>query len=90
MRAFKRLTSTIVEVTLHPLSESIGYLPGQYMLLEAPGGGRVPRSYSAANAPRPDGTITLLVTRVPGGELSPWIYDDLAPADQVPHSGAAA
>src|SRR5207302_8879274 len=49
--------------------------------------GLVLRSYSIANAPRRDGLISLLVTRVPGGQLSGWVHDVLLPGDRVLLSG---
>jgi CDP-4-dehydro-6-deoxyglucose reductase, E3 len=36
-----------------------------------------PRSFSIANAPRSDGLISLLVTRVRDGETSLWVHDRL-------------
>ena len=45
------------------------------------------RSYSIANAPRRDGLISLLVTRVPGGQLSGWVHDVLRPGGRVLLSG---
>jgi CDP-4-dehydro-6-deoxyglucose reductase len=47
----------------------------------------VVRSYSIANAPRRDGLISLLVTRVPRGQISGWVRDVLRPGDQVLVSG---
>jgi ferredoxin-NADP reductase len=41
-----------------------------YVLVGDVGLERTPRSYSIANAPRSDGTVTLLVTRISDGELS--------------------
>ena len=49
------------------------------MLLGDPGAELVVRSYSIANAPRRDGLITLLVTRVPGGQVSAWCTTCSAP-----------
>ncbi len=79
-------TPVIVELLLHPLSARIDYQPGQYLLVGDVGGVRPVRSYSAANAPRPDGAVTLLVTRVPDGEPSTWLHQ-LQPGDQVLLSG---
>jgi len=46
-----------------------------------------PRSYSIANAPRADGAISLLVTRVPGGQTSVWLHDRARVGDEVIVSG---
>jgi len=57
------------------------------VLLGDPDGELVVRSYSIANAPRRDGLISLLVTRVPGGQLSGWVHDALRPGGRVLLSG---
>ena len=41
------------------------------------------RSYSIANAPRPGGEISLLVTRVAEGTTSSWVHDRLRTGDEV-------
>lgn len=46
-----------------------------------------PRSYSIANAPRADGLISLLVTRVPDGQTSAWVHEHLRAGDEVSLSG---
>jgi len=67
-------TPVIVELVLRPTGPHIDFLPGQYVLVGDVGYERTPRSYSVANAPRSDGTVTLLVTRIPDGEISPWLH----------------
>lgn len=79
-------TPVIVELLLRPVSNRIDYRPGQYVLVGDVNRNRPVRSYSVANAPRPDGAVTLLVTRVPDGELSTWLHQ-LQPGDQVLLSG---
>lgn len=81
-------TPVIVQLTLRPLRDPIDLQAGQYVLLGDVGYTRPPRSYSAANAPRPDATIDLLVTLVPDGEVSPWVHHQLHPGDEVLVSGA--
>jgi CDP-4-dehydro-6-deoxyglucose reductase, E3 len=78
-----RRTATIVEVWLSPLAASMQYLPGEYVLLEDLDGRVEQRSYSIANAQRSDGQISLLVTRVPGGQASEWIHTSLHTGDEV-------
>lgn len=80
-------TPVIAELLLRPAGPRLHYQPGQYVLLGDPGAGLVLRSYSIANAPRRDGLISLLVTRVPGGQLSGWVHDVLLPGDRVLLSG---
>jgi CDP-4-dehydro-6-deoxyglucose reductase len=83
----ERRTPTIRELWLRPLADPLKYLPGEYVLLEDHNRGIPPRSYSIANAPRPDGQISLLVTRVPNGQTSTWVHDDLRTGDEVSVSG---
>ena len=86
--AAKRLvTPVIVELLLRPDGPPLRYRPGQYVLLGDPGAELVVRSYSIANAPRRDGLISLLVTRVPVGQVSAWAHDALRPGDRVLVSG---
>jgi CDP-4-dehydro-6-deoxyglucose reductase, E3 len=85
--AMERLTPTIAELWLWPLAEPLAYLPGEYVLIENLDGELPPRSYSIANAPRPDGLLSLLVTRVPGGRVSNWIHDRLRVDDELTLSG---
>jgi CDP-4-dehydro-6-deoxyglucose reductase, E3 len=83
----ERRTPTIVEVWLRPLTAPLEFLPGQFVLIEDLALRYPPRSYSIANAQRPDGAISLLVTRVPGGATSCWIHDELATGDCLSVSG---
>lgn len=83
----ERRTPTIVELFLRPVSGTLEYLPGEYVLLENRGHNVLPRSYSIANAPRSDGLISLLVTRVPGGQTSTWVHDCLRLGHGVSISG---
>jgi CDP-4-dehydro-6-deoxyglucose reductase len=85
--AIESLTPTILELWLWPLDAPLEYLPGEYVLIEHPGGELPPRSYSIANAPRPDQLVSMLVTRVPGGQLSNWIHDRLRVDDELILSG---
>ncbi|WP_372789794.1 FAD-binding oxidoreductase [Paraconexibacter sp.] len=80
-------TPTIRELWLRPLTSGLTYRPGEYVLLEDRDAGTPPRSYSIANAPRPDGLISLLVTRVPSGATSPWIHDHVRVGDDLSISG---
>lgn len=82
-----RRTPAIVELVLQPAAEPLRHLPGQYVLL-GDLDYRVPvRSYSVANAPRPSGELSLLVTEVQGGETSGWVHHRLRTRDRVLVSG---
>jgi len=75
VEAARQWTPVIVELALRPADEAIDYEPGQYVLVGDVGYRRPVRSYSLANAPRHDGVVALLVTRVPGGGLSTWLHE---------------
>lgn len=80
-------TGRIVELRLRPMGEPLRYWPGQYLQLGQSSVGAPPRCYSIANAPRPDGEISLLVTRVEDGQTSRWIHDSVQAGDRVFASG---
>ena len=83
----ERRTATIIELWLRPAAGALDYLPGEYVLLEDRDHAVPPRSYSIANAPRPDGLISLLVTSVPDGETSTWVHERLRVSEEVGISG---
>lgn len=72
--ASRHPTPVIAELELSPAGAGIDYRAGQYVLVGDEDYARPVRSYSLANPPRPDGSVTLLVTRVPGGEVSTWLH----------------
>jgi CDP-4-dehydro-6-deoxyglucose reductase len=80
-------TPTIVELWLRPLADPLRYRPGEYVLLEDAEHEVAPRSYSVANAPRADGLISLLVTRVRGGQASTWVHERLRTGQTVAITG---
>lgn len=76
------VTPVIRELWLAPAGEPLAFRAGQYVLL-GDLDWRVPqRSYSVASAPRADGRLSLLVTRVDGGPTSTWAHG-LQPGDEV-------
>ena len=83
----ERRTPTIVELWLRPLASVLEYLPGEYVLLEDDRHEVPPRSFSIANAPRSDGLLSLLVTRVQDGETSLWVHEHLRVGQTVNISG---
>lgn len=78
-----RLNLRTVQLQLAPLAHRLDFLPGQYLLLSDPDGRIEPRSYSIANRPRPDGTLTLLVTQVAAGQCSSWVWEALPAGTEV-------
>ncbi|HET8613963.1 MAG TPA: FAD-binding oxidoreductase [Actinomycetales bacterium] len=83
----RQRTPVIVELTLRPVGARLDFRPGQYVLVGDVTGDVPVRSYSVANAPRPNGELTLLVTRVAGGETSTWLHDDVRDGDTLLVSG---
>jgi len=80
-------TPAIVEIDLVPALDPVPFLPGQYVLLGDPDYQLPVRSYSVANAPRPDGRLTFLVTAVSGGRTSRWLTSELRRGNTVLVSG---
>lgn len=80
-------TPRIAEIRLRPVGEPIRFWPGQYVSLTDTNRSVTPRSYSIANAPRPDGEIILQITRVPEGKTSNWVHDAVHPGTMVNLSG---
>lgn len=81
--ARERVTPSIVELTLEPVAGQLSYRPGQYVLV-CDEDYRIPvRSYSVANAPEPDGRLTLLVTEVADGVTSTWLAHEVTVGDPV-------
>ncbi|MEU2117056.1 globin domain-containing protein [Streptomyces sp. NPDC016459] len=76
----------IAEVTVRPHTP-YEYAAGQYVSVETPWHPRQWRSYSPANAPREDGTLTFHVRAVPGGTVSTALVHRAVPGDVV-HLGA--
>ncbi len=78
----------IAELRLGPVGPGLRYWPGQYVTLGDERQNIPYRAYSIANAPRPDGEITLQVARSDGGLTSAWVPDTLGIGDQVKLNGA--
>jgi ferredoxin-NADP reductase len=92
----RRLTWRLATVTanaaearaVHRLSLQIdgwdGHLPGQHVdvRLTAPDGYQAQRSYSIASAPESP-TVDLVVQRLEGGEVSPYLTDGVRAGDQL-------
>lgn len=64
------------------------HLPGQYASVSCERVPRVWRTYSIGNAPRPDGTLDLHVSRIEGGRLSTALVREARPGE-VLRLGAA-
>jgi CDP-4-dehydro-6-deoxyglucose reductase, E3 len=80
-------TERIVELRLRPIGQPLRYWPGQYVLLGSSADDAPPRCYSIANAPRPDGELRLLISRMPDGRTSAWVHDQLSVGARVELDG---
>jgi CDP-4-dehydro-6-deoxyglucose reductase, E3 len=69
-----RRTPVVLELELRPVGAPLAYRAGQYVLLGDYRSDVPVRSYSIANAPRPSGDLTVLVTKVTDGETSGWLH----------------
>ncbi|MFE0651287.1 globin domain-containing protein [Streptomyces sp. NPDC059534] len=76
----QRFGEDLAVLTLHP-RRPLPYLPGQYVSVSSLRVPRVWRTYSLANAPRPDGTVDLHVSRIPGGAMSTALVEETGPGD---------
>ncbi|HEY2262236.1 MAG TPA: globin domain-containing protein [Streptosporangiaceae bacterium] len=72
----------IAVLTLQP-EQPLTYLSGQHISVQTPHWPRLWRTYSIANAPRPDGLIRLHVRAVPGGLVSPVLVHQLRQGDPL-------
>src|SRR5689334_17899342 len=77
-------TPTVRSFTLGVPSWS-GHEPGQHvdLRLTAEDGYSVERSYSIASEPERTGEVDITVERIPGGEVSAFLYDDVVPGDRL-------
>lgn len=84
----REVSPRVLELHLRPVGQSIRYWPGQYVTLGDEQAGVPLRAYSIANAPRPDGEITLQVALKEGGLTSKWVGETFQIGAQVKVRGA--
>jgi len=77
----------VVELRLRPVGQPMRYWPGQYVMVSDLTGTVPPRSYSIANAPRPDGEIALQVAKIDNGTTSLWATERVAVGEIVKIDG---
>ncbi|HEY0716126.1 MAG TPA: globin domain-containing protein [Streptosporangiaceae bacterium] len=80
--------SDLAVLTLLP-GQPLPYQPGQHVSIQTPRWPRLWRTYSVANAPREDGTLTFHVRAVPGGLVSATLVHHVSAGDTL-LLGAAA
>ncbi len=82
VETLERLVPGVIAFTCRP-ERPIPFLPGQYVLLQVPGGQR--RAYSMANTEAE--TLAFIVKEKPGGHGSRYLFDELAQGDTVSLEG---
>jgi ferredoxin-NADP reductase len=66
------------------LADRFAYAPGQFCTFRATiDGESVARCYSMSSSPEAGDPLTVTVKRVPGGRMSNWMVDRLAPGDAI-------
>ena len=82
VEALERLVPGVLSIRCRP-ERPVPFLPGQYVLLQVPGGER--RAYSMANtAPE---TLAFIVKAKPGGHASRYLFEELASGDTLSLEG---
>jgi ferredoxin-NADP reductase len=81
--ALKDETPHVKTITLD-VAGGTDHMPGQHVdiRLTAADGYQAQRSYSIASAPGTDGRLDLTVERVEGGEVSPFLHDEVLIGDR--------
>src|SRR5882724_2808708 len=72
----------VAVLTLQP-EQPLSYLPGQHISVQTLHWPRLWRTYSIANAPRPDGSLRLHVRAVTGGLVSPVLVHQVRAGDPL-------
>jgi ferredoxin-NADP reductase len=82
--ALRDETPTARTITLQ-VADWPGHVAGQHVdvRLTAPDGYSAVRSYSIASAPNAEGRVELTVERLPDGEVSPYLTQELAVGDRL-------
>jgi CDP-4-dehydro-6-deoxyglucose reductase len=83
----RQVAVRVVELRLRPVGPPMRYWPGQYVMLGDARSAAPPRAYSIANAPRPDGEITLQIARAEDGHTSAWVHEQLKIGDNLKLAG---
>ena len=82
VEALERLAPGVLFLGCRP-ERPVPFLPGQYVLLQVPGGER--RAFSMANTEAE--TLAFIVKEKPGGHASRYLFDDLAAGDTLSLEG---
>ena len=82
VETLQRPIPSVIAFSCRP-EQPVPFLPGQYVLLQVPGGQR--RAYSMANTEAD--TLVFVVKEKPGGHASRYLFDELATGDTVSLEG---
>jgi len=82
VEALERLVPGVIFIRCRP-ERPVPFLPGQFVLLQVPGGQR--RAYSMANTDAE--TLDFIVKEKPGGHASRYLFDALSPGDGLSLEG---
>ena len=82
VETLERLVPGVIAFSCRP-AQPVPFLPGQYVLLQVPGGER--RAFSMANTEAE--TLDFIVKEKPGGHASRYLFDELATGDTVSLEG---
>ena len=86
VREIRKISPRNMVVFLRPANDgdcTCDFIPGQYMWLFVPGKPWLPRAYSIASAPKPDGTLELVFRRVEGGRFTTWAFERMKEGDEI-------
>jgi len=90
VRSIDKPGGDVLRVVLAPVKVGecfCEFAPGQYIELWQPESSPLSRSYSIANAPHGDGSITLHIRRVDGGRFTQWAFDAMKVGDTLKARG---
>ncbi|MGW1497894.1 2Fe-2S iron-sulfur cluster-binding protein [Streptomyces mirabilis] len=76
----KRIVQETADTRTYVLDAPFPYRAGQFLTVRACG---TLRSYSMSSSPETDDELTTTVKRVPGGLVSNWMHEHLAPGDVI-------
>ena len=82
VETFERLVPGVIAFSCRP-AQPVPFLPGQFVLLQVPGGQR--RAFSMANTEAD--TLAFIVKEKPGGHASRYLFEELATGDAVSLEG---
>lgn len=85
-----RPSADVIRVILTPVTPGecfCEFSAGQYIELWQPDSSQLSRSYSIANSPHGDGSITLHIRRVEGGRFTVWAFSSMKVGDRLQARG---